>query len=262
LFIGQREEHLHQRNTVGNGVVQPAQRSAAAIVIFDNVKMPQRLAEIERRTHQIADERLKFTLAAGRRQCNSMNVRIEIEIWIDLPFRQNTGRSPRFHPHPKTIKDQQPLLDDPMQPCDVDRLIEHQDAGDHHEVGGVFHPQPRGIGAGECLSSSCCHSALCSLARLSNPSITVIAALSYTEAGKVSTMIHRVRWKKPGGCVSFCNPRYVLAVQSLINWFVNAFITSTSVVSNPLSRRKVWVSRQFASSQKPNPSVLVLSLCQ
>ena len=65
-FIGHREQHAHQRDSIGEAVVQARQQHATALVILDQVVLPRRLAEVDRRAHEVADQLLQRLLIVRR----------------------------------------------------------------------------------------------------------------------------------------------------------------------------------------------------
>jgi len=131
---------MHQRNAIGNAVVQAHQQRAALPIMLDVVHLPQRLGEIERRAHQVADKFLQRGLVARRRQRDTMNVRIEIKIMIGDPVG---FVALLHHLMLETTKAIQPsVLHGVAQAGDVKRFVENVKARHHHEIGWVFHMKP------------------------------------------------------------------------------------------------------------------------
>ena len=62
--VGERQQHLHQRDAVGIAVVDARDQRRTAVVALDQVELPQRPAGIQRRGGELADEALQCALAA------------------------------------------------------------------------------------------------------------------------------------------------------------------------------------------------------
>jgi hypothetical protein len=70
--IGHRQEHAHQRNAIADTMVQAADQCAAVAIAFDEVILPERLRKVQRRRHQVADQRLEGGGIARSRQSDAM----------------------------------------------------------------------------------------------------------------------------------------------------------------------------------------------
>ena len=75
------------------------------------------------------------------------HVVVDVEPRVVLPVQH-----PRAHARPhdalvKTPEGRKPFVEQRAQSLDVDPAVERHDAGDHHQVGWVFHPQPGRVDA-------------------------------------------------------------------------------------------------------------------
>ena len=87
--IRQGEQHSHQRNTVGDAVVQAAKQRGPVAIPLHQMELPQRLAEVQRHAHHVADQLLQCVLVARRWQGDAMQVVGNVELGVFLP----TGRA-------------------------------------------------------------------------------------------------------------------------------------------------------------------------
>ena len=158
--IGEREQHARQRDAVGDAVVHAREHGGAGPIALDHVQVPQWLGAVQRRDHQVGDQRLQRRLVARRRQGEPVHVQIEVEVRDVLPAR---------HAEPQgrlgdALAETREALDEALahhlsRALDVQRLVEPQQRVDHHEVRGAVHVQPRCVGgahsvAGHVLVSS------------------------------------------------------------------------------------------------------------
>ena len=140
--VRHRKEDLHERDAVGVAMVDADDDRAAAVVVLDDVELPQRPYGIERRGGESAYERLQLALAgsAGKRDMN--DVMIEIEVVGGLPER---GRRRLHGTLKEAAKAHEALGHHSLHGIQADRLREGEHGADHHQVARTIHPQPCGI---------------------------------------------------------------------------------------------------------------------
>jgi len=144
--IGQRQQHLHQRDAVRIAMVDARDHRRTALVTLHQVELPQWLGRVQRAGGELAGEALQRLLLRGgamlARQPRQAHVPVEVEGLVLHPLRAG-GAFHRLLPEPRIC--QEALFDHPLEPCQRHRFAEHQHAGDHHRVGRPLHPQPRGV---------------------------------------------------------------------------------------------------------------------
>jgi hypothetical protein len=140
--VGHPEQHPHQRDAVGDAVVDPGHHRAAAAVVLDVLELPQRLREVERRAHERADHLLQLGLAPGVGQGDPLQVRAQVEGRVVHPARPDAGDRRLDDLLPEAVERQQPVLDERLELGEVELVVEGHHPGDEHQVGGVLHVQP------------------------------------------------------------------------------------------------------------------------
>ena len=107
LRVGQREQHLGQRDAVADAVVHPHDQGACAVRVADEVHQPRRLAQVERAAHQVGDEGVEVHIeraGQGRRT----DVGVDVEAGVVPP----DGTRPRATgAHRATAKGRVPVGD-------------------------------------------------------------------------------------------------------------------------------------------------------
>ena len=108
--------------------------------------MPQRLGEIETLAGHRAHVGFQFFLARRpavfARQFHALEVMFDVEIAVVIPPR--AGRI--LHGFLLEAREgQEALLDGRLQFFEIEFVLEHHDADDHHQVGRVLHAEPGGI---------------------------------------------------------------------------------------------------------------------
>ena len=73
---------------------------------------------------------------------HDLQVPPEVELRVGLPGRQADAGEGGDDPAPESPEAQEPLLDELAQPGHRDGGVQHQHAGDHHEVHRIVHPEP------------------------------------------------------------------------------------------------------------------------
>ena len=150
--VAQREQHVHQRDAVGDGMVQPAEEHALLAVALDQVKLPQRAGQIQRRAGQVVGRGLERRQVAGGWQGDAVQVRVQLEVRVRLPeilAQRQPGADDALL---EALEAQQPVFDSRPQAVVVHRLVELEEARDHHRVGAALHLQPTRIGVGHWLA--------------------------------------------------------------------------------------------------------------
>ncbi len=79
-----KQNRVHGR-AIADAMMETQDHGRAARDVLHQMDVPQWLGEIERRARQIADEALELHHVARCRQGHAMDVRIQIEVGIDLP---------------------------------------------------------------------------------------------------------------------------------------------------------------------------------
>src|SRR5689334_8852464 len=122
--------------------MDPRQDHRSAVVAIDQVDVPQRLREVERRAHVLADESAQRLVASRRRERDVAHVVVDVELDVVLPVR-HAGSGPRpNHALMKATEGREPLVEEGAQALRLDLAVEHEDARHHHQVGRVLHPEP------------------------------------------------------------------------------------------------------------------------
>ncbi len=93
--VGQRKQHLHEREPVRVAVMDARDQHAAAAVVLDDMKLPERVRMIERRRGQLADEGLELGLVRRARQRRDAHVPVDVEILVGFPPRAARRTAPR-----------------------------------------------------------------------------------------------------------------------------------------------------------------------
>ena len=96
----------------------------------------------KRLREQPAHECLERRLAGARPEPDDPQVVVEGEVGIRLPGGHPQAGHGRDDTAGEPAKPQQPPLEQRPDPIDGDRCVEDEDAGDHHEVRRVVHPEP------------------------------------------------------------------------------------------------------------------------
>ena len=98
LEVGQREQHLGQRDAVGQRVVQPHEDRRALGQALDQVDVPQRSVAGQRGGQELRDVGLQGRVVTGRVQTHLPHVAAQVErpgvapAGRPLPRRPGTGR--------------------------------------------------------------------------------------------------------------------------------------------------------------------------
>src|SRR5690606_23251938 len=116
----------------------------------DEVELPWRLREVERRAHQVADELLDGGLAAGGGEPGTVDVRAEVEVRIAPPHRCAGEVRDALA---EALVDEEALLDEPPELVEVQRGGEAEHADDRHRVDGGLHAEPGYVGGAEFLGA-------------------------------------------------------------------------------------------------------------
>jgi hypothetical protein len=143
--VGDRHHHRDQRDAVTDAVVHAGDQCAAAFVVVDQVKLPERVVGIERRVGEFADQRLQrgaLALAGLANQRVLNEVALNVEGFVFEP-----GRTHRIEHDalPEALVLEQLALDALAQRLARDGGLQQPDADDHHQVDVVVHPQPGGV---------------------------------------------------------------------------------------------------------------------
>jgi len=143
--VGQAEQHPDQGDPVGDAMVDPHHKRAAATVVLDVLELPQWLREVEGRAHDRADHFLELLLAPGIGQRRPLQVRFEVEVLVVHPPWGEAGNRRLYHFLPESVEGQQPVLDELLELRELELLVKGHHPGDEHQVSGGFHAQPRRI---------------------------------------------------------------------------------------------------------------------
>ena len=112
------------------------QRRAPA-VIFDQLKLPKWLSEVERFACLLADIVFEVFFGAASRQFSLLDVVGNIEFLIDLSPRAG------WVLHRLLLKArvrQETLFNGRFELRKCKLIVENHDPNNHHQIGGVFHP--------------------------------------------------------------------------------------------------------------------------
>ena len=145
--VGEREHHADERDSVGDRVVDASEDDRTSVVSVDQVHVPQRLGRVERCAHQLADELAQCFLSAGWRERDVAHMVVDVELRIVLPVQHAAAHAGPRHALVEATEWSEAFVEQRAQPLDVDLAVERQDSRHHHQVGRVFHPQPRGVNA-------------------------------------------------------------------------------------------------------------------
>ena len=149
VSVGERKQDADQGYAVRYRVMDARDNRRSALVVLDDVELPQRMQRVERRRGEVGDESLQLSLVGGARQTDEFDVPGDVELRIVAP--PSTGRS-RFRPLPKSRKGQQPVGENVFEPGHVDWLRQDQDPHNDHEVGRPAHAQPGRIDGGHTFA--------------------------------------------------------------------------------------------------------------
>ena len=83
--IGHRKHHAHKRHAIGNGVMDPKDDRSAALVILDNVQLPQRPRFIQMFGSKLGDVALKLPLVCVAWKPDAFDVPGFVEIGVIHP---------------------------------------------------------------------------------------------------------------------------------------------------------------------------------
>src|SRR5450759_5691438 len=97
-------------------------------------------------------------IASGRGQGDVAEVVVDVEVGIVLPVRQAPARPRTDDTLVEATKWPESTVEDDAEALELDLAVERHDAGHHHQVGWVFHPQPGRIDA--CHRDPLGHSAV------------------------------------------------------------------------------------------------------
>ncbi|MCX7145255.1 MAG: hypothetical protein NT042_03415 [Sulfuritalea sp.] len=141
--IGEREDDPHQRNAVGDAVMDAGDQCRTTFVILDQVEAPQRLSWIEWLHGEFAGQRLQFLLAGLVRQDAALEVCVDIEIGIVLP--EGAGDLLYRALAKAPVASDQASFDGIAQTVEIHPLLEYHDTDNHHQIGRAVHSQPSRI---------------------------------------------------------------------------------------------------------------------
>ncbi|MBK8935949.1 MAG: hypothetical protein IPM76_27255 [Chloroflexi bacterium] len=123
--------------------------AARSVDAFNEVNLPQRFAHVQRRAGQVAEQVLQGGLVGGRRQGQIVDVGVDVEVGVFFPLQLAQRPPAFFQALAKAIKRQQAGGEGRFDGRSLQWLIKQQNANHKHEVGGVFHVHPDGVGGGE-----------------------------------------------------------------------------------------------------------------
>ena len=109
--------------------------------------MPQGLGRVEGGAHLLADQLAQCPVVARCRQRDVADVLVDVETRLVLPVRLAAARARPHNALVEAAEGRKALVEEDAQALDVGLAVEHQDTGDHHQVGWVFHPQPGRVDA-------------------------------------------------------------------------------------------------------------------
>ncbi|RDI55111.1 hypothetical protein DES45_11055 [Microvirga subterranea] len=115
---------------------------SAALVVLDDVELPQRPVRIERACGLLRHETLQLVLAARIREPRARDVARDIETRVVDPIRR-AGAA--LDPLPEAVEPQKAGADDALEEIEIDGRLKLENADDLHEVVGPIHAQPRRI---------------------------------------------------------------------------------------------------------------------
>lgn len=107
----------------------------------------QRLGEIERQAHELADHLSQSVIATRRGQGEVAQVVVDLEVEVVFPVWRAPARAGSDDALVEAAEWFEAAFEDQAESFEVHSAVEGHDAGDHHEVGWVFHPQPGRIDA-------------------------------------------------------------------------------------------------------------------
>ncbi len=128
--------------------MQPHDECSAVTKAVDDMHLPQRLAVIQRRAHQGANQLLQRPLVVGVGQADAVQVGVNVEVGIVFPIVRGKGQRRPHHALPEAVELQQPALDQRPKIGHIDWSRKGQHPRDHHQIGRVFHLEPGGIDVG------------------------------------------------------------------------------------------------------------------
>ena len=141
--VGERQHHPHQRDAVGDAVVDARDHRSAPIAVFDQVEAPERALGVQLLGGQFAHQVLQLPRPGGRGQGAAHEVVVEVELRVVFPPPAGPVVDHPLAEAPETLH--QPALQGCTQSRGVYRFVQMQDADNHHQVGRPVHPQPGGV---------------------------------------------------------------------------------------------------------------------
>ena len=138
--VGHGQQHVHQRHAVADAVVQAQQHGAALVDALDQVALPERLAEVERRAHQVADHVAQLGRSARLGQRQAVDVGGDVEGAVGHPVGLRALLAHAVAQAREAVGHAR--LQRVAQQLEGQGPVEPEDPRHHHEVGGVLHVQP------------------------------------------------------------------------------------------------------------------------
>ena len=143
--------HRHQRQAIGNAMVQACDQGRAALVMLDQAKLPQGMAHVERLHGEFGQTLLQGRLlrALGpQHQSLAHHMAFNLEVGIKHPAG-TTGIL--LHALAEARVLQQTFLD-ALAHCRVsDARLDDPDPDDHHQIAGRIHAQPSRVDLAHAL---------------------------------------------------------------------------------------------------------------
>ncbi len=80
-----------------------------------------------------------------------MHVCVDVEIGVDFPVGRAYGHASFDHAHAKAVHGREAFFDCRPVAGKIGRFVQERHAGHHHEIGGIFHVEPRRVDTGHGL---------------------------------------------------------------------------------------------------------------
>ena len=149
--VSQRQHYLDEGESIGITVMDTRGEHAAALIILDEMKLPQRLGVIQRRRSQFADEFFQRKLVGLAGQSGQAHMPIHVEVGVGFPRRGVAGIDRLLA---EARIGEEAIGEQALEFLQFQAAVEKHQPGDHHQIRRAFHAQPRRIDPGHGLA--CC----------------------------------------------------------------------------------------------------------
>lgn len=141
-LVGEREQHLHEGESVTHAVMDLRDEGSSSMVSVDADDAPWRAPKIQWPIHPFRDELLELRVIAVQRESFAMEVRIEREVGLRLEAGARTAKRRIAYSLAKSSMSKQPRFENFPESFVREVAIEDQDAHDVDCVLRLLHSEP------------------------------------------------------------------------------------------------------------------------